>query len=87
MNPLVPMIASTVVAATPLIYAALGETVVERSGVLNLGIEGMMLIGAVAGFAATRGSGSDTVGFIAAAAAGIALSLVFGFLTLNLQTN
>jgi len=39
MNPLVPMIASTVVAATPLIYAALGETVVERSGVLNLGIE------------------------------------------------
>ena len=66
MNPLVPMIASTVVAATPLIYAALGETVVERSGVLNLGIEGMMLIGAVAGFAATRGSGSDTVGFLAA---------------------
>ena len=55
MNPLIPMIASTVVAATPLIYAALGETVVERSGVLNLGIEGMMLIGAVAGFAATRG--------------------------------
>jgi simple sugar transport system permease protein len=87
MNPLVPMIASTVVAATPLIYAALGETVVERSGVLNLGIEGMMLIGAVAGFAATRGSGSDLVGFIAAAAAGVALSLVFGFLTLNLQTN
>ena len=87
MNPLVPMIASTVVAATPLIYAALGETVVERSGVLNLGIEGMMLIGAVAGFAATRGSGSDTVGFMAAAAAGVALSLVFGFLTLNLQTN
>src|ERR1700722_12846060 len=87
MNPLVPMIASTVVAATPLIYAALGETVVERSGVLNLGIEGMMLIGAVAGFAATRSSGSDTVGFLAAAAAGVALSLVFGFLCLNLQTN
>ena len=80
------MIASTVVAATPLIYAALGETIVERSGVLNLGIEGMMLIGAVAGFAATR-CGSDTVGFLAAAAAGVALSLVFGFLTLNLQTN
>jgi simple sugar transport system permease protein len=47
----------------------------------------MMLIGAVAGFAATRGSGSDTIGFLAAAAAGVALSLVFGFLTLNLQTN
>jgi len=87
MNPVVPMIASTVVAATPLIYASLGETVVEKSGVLNLGIEGMMLIGAVSGFAATLASGSDTVGFLAAAAAGVALSLAFGFLTLNLQTN
>ena len=50
MNPLVPMIASTVVAATPLIYAALGETVVERSGVLNLGIEGIFTAGAMAGW-------------------------------------
>jgi general nucleoside transport system permease protein len=87
MNPIVPMIASTVVAATPLIYAALGETIVEKAGVLNLGIEGMMLIGAVAGFAATLASGSDFIGFIAAASAGVALSLAFGFLTLNLQTN
>ena len=55
------MIASTVVAATPLIYAALGETIVEKAGVLNLGIEGMMLIGAVAGFAATLATGSDTL--------------------------
>jgi ABC-type uncharacterized transport system permease subunit len=87
MNPLVPMFASTVVAATPLIYAALGETIVEKAGVLNLGIEGMMLIGAVAGFAATLATGSDTLGFLAAAGAGVALSLAFGFLTLNLQTN
>jgi ABC-type uncharacterized transport system permease subunit len=87
MNPIVPMIASTVVAATPLIYAALGETIVEKAGVLNLGIEGMMLIGAVAGFAATLVTGSDFVGFVAAASAGVALSLAFGLLTLNLQTN
>jgi general nucleoside transport system permease protein len=87
MSMIVPMVTSTVVAATPLIYAALGETVVERAGVLNLGIEGMMLIGAVSGFAATLATGSDTVGFLAAAGAGIALSLIFGFLTLNLQTN
>lgn len=87
MSLLIAMIVSTVVAATPLIFAALGETIVERSGVLNLGIEGMMLIGAVAGFAAALASGSHAVGFIAAAAAGVALSLVFGFLTLNLQTN
>ena len=87
MNPIVPMFSSTVVAATPLIYAALGETIVEKAGVLNLGIEGMMLIGAVAGFAATLATGSDTVGFLAAAGAGVALSLAFGFLSLNLQTN
>ena len=87
MNPIVPMISATVVAATPLIYAALGETVVEKAGVLNLGIEGMMLIGAVSGFGATLATGSDTVGFIAAAGAGVVLSLAFGVLTLNLQTN
>jgi simple sugar transport system permease protein len=86
-SPIIPMISSTVVAATPLIYAALGETIVEKSGVLNLGIEGMMLIGAVAGFSATLVTGSDTFGFAAAAGAGVALSLIFGFLTLNLQTN
>jgi ABC-type uncharacterized transport system permease subunit len=86
-SPILPIVASTVAAATPLIYAALGETVVEKAGVLNLGIEGMMLVGAVAGFAANLASGSATLGFIAAAVAGIALSLIFGFLTLSLQTN
>lgn len=87
MSALLPIVTSTVVAATPLIYAALGETVVEKSGVLNLGIEGMMLVGAVAGFAATLASGSATLGFLAAAAAGMALSLIFAVLTLSLQTN
>jgi len=86
-NPLVPLLTSTVVAATPLVFAALGETVVEKSGVLNLGIEGMMLTGAVAGFAATYASGNAGLGFVAAAAAGVALSLIFAFLTLTLQTN
>lgn len=86
-SPILPIIASTVVAATPLIYAALGETVVEKAGVLNLGIEGMMLVGAVAGFAANLATGSVTLGFVAAAGAGVALSLIFAFLTLTLQTN
>ena len=86
-NPILPIIASTVVAATPLIYAALGETVVEKAGVLNLGIEGMMLVGAVAGFAATLATGSPTLGFAAAAAAGIGMSLIFAYLTLGLQAN
>ena len=84
---IIPVISSTVVAATPLIYAALGETVVEKAGMLNLGIEGMMLVGAVSGFAVTLATGSATLGFAAAAGAGILMSLIFGFLTLGLQAN
>ena len=78
---------STVVAATPLIYAALGELVVERAGVLNLGVEGMMLVGALSAFAVGHASGSLLLGYAAAVLAGMALALLFGFLTLTLQTN
>jgi general nucleoside transport system permease protein len=87
MSPLVPMFQSTVVAATPLVFAALGETIVEKTGVLNLGIEGMMLVGAIAGFAATFASGNAGIGFLAGAAAGVLVSLIFAVLTLTLQTN
>ncbi len=74
-------------AATPLLLAALGETVVERSGVLNLGVEGMMVMGAVCGFAAGYTTGSPWLGLIAAIAAGVVMSLLFGFLTLTLVSN
>ncbi len=84
---LVAIFVSTVIAATPLIYAALGELVVERSGVLNLGVEGMMLIGAVTGFAVAHASGSLFLGYIAAIVASTALSLLFAFLTLTMQAN
>lgn len=84
---LIPIVASTVVAATPLIYAALGELVTERAGVLNLGVEGMMLVGAVTGFAVGLQSGSLALGVGAAALAGMSLALLFGFLVLVLQTN
>lgn len=87
MNPIIPIIASTVVAATPLIYAALGELIAEKAGVLNLGVEGMMLVGAVAGFAISLQTGSPTLAFAAAAGAGMLLSLVFAFLTLTMLTN
>ena len=87
MNPIVPMVASTVVAATPLIYAALGETVVERSGVLNLGIEGMMIMGAACGFAGAYASGSIIIGALCGIVAGMAIAAVFGFLTLGLAVN
>ena len=63
---LIAIFVSTVIAATPLIYAALGELVVERSGVLNLGVEGMMLVGAMTGFAVGHASGNLVLGYVAA---------------------
>jgi len=78
---------TVVTAATPLVYAAIGELVVERSGVLNLGVEGMLLAGAVSGFAATHASGSATLGVVAGFLAGVALAAVFAFLTLSLQSS
>ena len=81
-------IALTVItAATPLVFAALGELVVEKSGVLDLGVEGMMLIGAISGFAIATSFDSALSGFLASIAAGIALSLVFAFITQNLRAN
>jgi general nucleoside transport system permease protein len=84
---LIAIFVSTVIAATPLIYAALGELIVERSGVLNLGVEGMMLIGAMTGFAMAHVSGNLVFGYVAAVLASTALSLLFAFLTLTMQAN
>jgi ABC-type uncharacterized transport system permease subunit len=78
---------SVVAASTPLLLAATGELVTEKAGVLNLGVEGMMLVGAVIGFAVTFSSGSAALGIIAAAIAGMAMALVFSFLTLTLLAN
>lgn len=74
-------------AATPLLLAALGEMVTERSGVLNLGVEGMMVMGAVAGFGGAFITGNPWAGVICSIAAGMAMSLLFGFLTLTLLAN
>jgi simple sugar transport system permease protein len=74
-------------AATPLLLAAIGELVVERSGVLNLGVEGMMVMGAVAGFGAAFVTGSPWLGVLAAAIAGMIMALLFAFLTLTLLSN
>lgn len=78
---------SVVTASTPLLIAASGELVAEKSGVLNLGVEGMMLIGAIAGFAAAHGVGNALVGVGAAAVAGMLIALVFAVLTLNFLAN
>src|ERR1041384_6487178 len=74
-------------AATPLLLAAIGELVVERSGVLNLGVEGMMIMGAVTGFGVALTTGSPWLGVFAAVIVGALFSLLFGFLTLTLVTN
>ena len=87
MSGLAPLLATALTAATPLAYAALGETVAERAGVLNLGVEGMMLVGAVAGFGATLATGSHALGVLAGAAAGATLALLFALLTLVLASN
>ncbi len=74
-------------AATPLLLAAIGELVVERAGVLNLGVEGMMVMGAVTGFGVAFMTGSPWLGVFAAIAVGALFSLLFGFLALTLVTN
>ncbi|TCP90839.1 nucleoside ABC transporter membrane protein [Rhizobium sp. PP-CC-2G-626] len=78
---------TVITAATPLVIAAAGELVTERSGVLNLGVEGMMIIGAVCAFAATQATGSPYIGILAGILSGTLFSLLFGFLTLTLVAN
>ena len=84
---LVPVVLTVITASTPLLFSALGELVTEKSGVLNLGVEGMMVIGALAAFAVTSASGSSLLGIAAGGLAGAGLALVFAFLTLSLLAN
>ena len=79
-NPVL-LLASLMVAATPLLLATIGELVVEKAGVLNLGVEGMMIVGAISGFAISVETGSPWLGFVAAAIGGALLSLLFVLLT------
>jgi ABC-type uncharacterized transport system permease subunit len=81
------LFALTLAAGTPLVLAAIGELVTERAGVLNLGVEGMMLVGAVAAFIVAATTQLPWLGVAAGMAAAAALSLVFAFLTLTLMAN
>ncbi len=83
----VSLIVSLMVAATPILIAAIGELVVEKSGVLNLGVEGMMIIGAICGFIVAVETGSPWLGFLAAMAGGAAISFIFAILTQYMLTN
>lgn len=81
------LIASLMVASVPILLAAIGELIVEKAGVLNLGVEGMMIIGAVVGFATAVGTGSPLLGFIGGALGAAALAFVFAILTQYLLAN
>src|SRR5437763_148116 len=84
---LVVVLASAVIYGTPLLFAALGELLAERSGVLNLGVEGMMLVGAVMGFWADQRTGSLSLSILVAAVAGAAMALIHAFLVVTLRAN
>ncbi len=85
---LTAILAGTVAAATPLIFAGLGELVSQRAGVINLGVEGMMLVGAIVGFAfASQYESSVFTALLVGGFAGMLMSLIFAFFTLSLSTN
>ena len=87
MDTLIQLVVLTLAAGTPLVFAALGELIVEKSGVLNLGVEGMMLVGAIASFIVAANTHSAWLGVVAGALAGAALSLIFAMIALTLRAN
>jgi simple sugar transport system permease protein len=76
-----------IVAGTPMVFVAVGEILAERSGVMNLGLEGMMLMGAVIAYATTVATHSTWLGLLAGAAAGMAMALIHAVLTISLRAN
>src|SRR5690625_6159526 len=87
MDALGPLIASAMIAGTPLMLAALGLLINESSGVINLGSEGMMLVAAIVGFAVVINTGSVVAGFVAGAGAGMGMAAFFAWLTVWLGAN
>ena len=84
---IIAILAAAIVAGTPLLYAALGEIITERAGIINLGVEGMMLVGAVSSFTVAVGTGNPWFGVMAAAAAGGAMASIHAFLPISLRAN
>ncbi|KZL93433.1 ABC transporter permease [Clostridium magnum] len=87
MQDIVSFLSAAIVAGTPLIFATLGEIITERAGNLNLGVEGMMLMGAVIGFMAGLNTGNPTIALVSAMAAGGFGGAIFAFLTVSLRAN
>lgn len=84
---IVPALLTIITASTALVFVAIGEIVVEKSGVLNLGVEGMMVVGAIGGFAIAVITNDPTLAILAGALSGMTLALIFGLLTLYLYSN
>src|SRR6187399_1206668 len=87
MNELILLFGSSINSGTPLLLAALGLIVNERSGVINLGAEGLMLIAAITGFATALATNNDALALLAGAAAAAVFSAFFGFLVIWLNAN
>jgi simple sugar transport system permease protein len=83
----IKVLATTVAAGTPVLYATLGEILTERCGVLNLGLEGIMLVGGLAGFAATAATGNLAIGLVAALLAGAGLAFLHAFFSITIGVN
>lgn len=84
---LVPLLAAAVIAGTPILFAALGELITERAGIINLGVEGIMLVGAVSGFMVAVTTGNVWIGVLASMLAGGSVALIHAFLTITLRAN
>ncbi|GAB6157781.1 ABC transporter permease [Desulfotomaculum varum] len=84
---IITILATAITAGTPILYAALGELLAEKCGILNLGVEGMMLVGAVTGFVFAVRTNDPWLGVLAAMLGGGCLALVHAFLTVTLQAN
>jgi simple sugar transport system permease protein len=84
---LLGVVSSAIFSGTSLLYTTLGEIIGERSGIVNLGLEGVLLVSASAGFAATSVSGSPYLGVLVAMAAGCLMNLILGYLVVNRKAN
>jgi simple sugar transport system permease protein len=84
---LIPILAAAIRSGTPVLYSTLGEIMTERSGVMNLGLEGVMLVGAFAGFSVTRSTGSPYAGLVAAFLAGVLVTSIHAYLCITMGAN
>ncbi|NLI96953.1 MAG: ABC transporter permease, partial [Synergistaceae bacterium] len=87
MEILVPILSAAIRSGTPILYATLGEILTEKAGVLNLGLEGLMLLGAFSGFSATMATGNPWIGLAAAVFVGMAVSSLHAFLCVTMGAN